>query len=123
MLQIVNKRVAEKDYVITQKRRKLVKKHDYNIGMFFVEFWPKPRVYYLGKLTKVFSNDVDDETEQCEIIFLKKVENSIDPSGIRWDWPMKEEKGIVDVRLCFAGACLPDVTDTSHFESTLTFKS
>lgn len=50
MLQIVNKRVAEKDYVITQKRRKLVKKHDYNIGTFFVEFWPKPRVYYLGKL-------------------------------------------------------------------------
>ena len=43
----------------------------------------KPGVYYWGKLTKVFSNDVDDETEQVEIIFLKKVENSIDPSGIK----------------------------------------
>ena len=98
--------MTKKDYVITQKR-KLV----------------KPGVYYWGKLTKVFSNDVDDETEQVEIIFLKKVENSIDPSGIKWDWPMKEEKGIVDARLYYAGPCLPDVTDTSHFKSTLSFES
>ena len=36
---------------------------------------------------------------------------------------MKEEKGIVDARLYYAGPCLPDVTDTSHFKSTLSFES
>jgi hypothetical protein len=53
-------------------------------------------------LLKVFAEDVEEDANQAEFQFLKKVENSSDPSLLKWDWPIREDKGIVDAKLCFA---------------------
>ena len=94
---------------------------DHNVGKYFAVFWPKPKAYYWGKLLKVFSADVDEDANEVEILFLKKVESSSDPSRVKWDWPAIEDKGIVDAKLCFAGPCLPNVTDSSRAKSFMTF--
>ena len=50
-----------------------------HIGKFYAVFWPKPKAYYWCKLM-VFSHDVEDDANEVEINFLKKVVNSSDPS-------------------------------------------
>jgi hypothetical protein len=75
---------------------------DRNVGKFFAIYWTKPKTYYWGKLLKVFAEDVEEDANQAEFQFLKKVENSSDPSLLKWDWPIREDKGIVDAKLCFA---------------------
>ena len=96
---------------------------DQNIGKFFAIYWSKPRVYHWEKLTKVFSSNGDNEKDKVQIMYLKKVGNSTDPSHIKWDLPIKEDKGIVDTRLCSAGQCLLDVKHASCTKSALTFES
>ena len=99
----------------------LLELDDHNIGKCFAIYWPKPKAYYWGKLLHVFSNDDDTPAEEVEIQFLKKVETSTDPSRIKWDWPGKEDKGIVDAKLCFLGPCVPNISDTSRAKSFMQF--
>ena len=84
-------------------------------------YWPKPKAYCWGKLLKVFSADVDRDATEVEIQFLKKVQNSTHPSKVKWDWPATEDKGIVEAKLCFAGPCTPNITDSSRTKSAITF--
>ena len=74
-----------------------------NIRNFYAVYWPKPKAYYWAKLMKVFSFDVEDDANEVEVTFLKKLMSSSDPSIIKWDWPPVEDKGLVDVKLLFAG--------------------
>lgn len=108
---------------LKEKKTILEELDDHNIGKFFAVFWPKPRTYYWGKLLKVFAEDVEADADQVEIQFLKKVENSSDPSQLKWDWPIKEDVGIVDAKLCFAGPCMPNIADSSRKKAFLTFAS
>ena len=94
-----------------------------HIGKFYAVFWPKPKAYYWGKLMKVFSHDVEDDANEVEINFLKKVVNSSDPSLIKWDWPSVEDKGVVDAKLLFAGPMIPEVSDASRTKSYIQFKA
>lgn len=71
---------------------------------------------------KVFAEDVEANADQVEMQFLKKVENSSDPSHLKWDWPTKEDIGIVDAKLCFAGPCIPNLTDASRKKAHMTFE-
>ena len=68
--------------------------------MFFAVFWSKPQSYYWAKLLKVFANDSEEEANEVEMQFLKGVENTSDPTQIRWDWPTKDDIGIVIAKLC-----------------------
>ena len=68
----------------------------------------------------VFSND-EEATAEVDILFLKKVETSTDPSRIKWDWSAKEDKGIVDAKLCFLGPCVPNISDSSRAKSFMQF--
>ena len=70
---------------------------------------------------EVFSVDVDSDATEVEIQFLKKVQNSTDPSQVEWDWLATKDKGIVDTKLCFAGPCTPYITDSSRTKSAVTF--
>ena len=72
-------------------------------------------------MLKVFSADVDSGATEVEIQFFKKVQNSTNPSQVKWDWPATEDKGIVDAKLCFAGPCTPNITDSSCTKSAITF--
>ena len=94
-----------------------------HIGKFYTAFWPKPEAYYWRKLMKVFSHDVEDDANEVEINFLKKVVNSSDPSLIKWDWPSVEDKGVVDAKLLFAGPMIPEVSDASRTKSYIQFKA
>ena len=94
---------------------------DHNIGKFFAVFWTKPKTYYWGKLLKVFAEDNDADADQVEIQFLKKVESSSDPSQVKWDWPTKDDVGLVDAKLCFSGPCIPNITDGYRKKSHMTF--
>ena len=47
-----------------------------HIGKYYAVFWPKPKAYYWGRLIKVFSLDIEDDANEVEIDFLKKVVNS-----------------------------------------------
>ena len=47
-----------------------------HIGKSYAVFWPKPKAYYWGRLIKVFSLDIEDDANEVEIDFLKKVVNS-----------------------------------------------
>ena len=47
-----------------------------HIGKSYAVFWPKPKAYYWGRLIKVFSHDIEDDANEVEIDFLKKVVNS-----------------------------------------------
>ena len=60
---------------------------DFNVGKYFAVYWLNPKAYYWGKLLKVFSIDVDSDANEVETQFLKKVQNSTDPSQVNWDWP------------------------------------
>ena len=94
-----------------------------HIGKFYAAFWPKPKAYYCGKLMKVFSHDIEDNANEVEINFLKKVVNSSDPSLIKWDWPpVEEDKGVVDAKLLFAKPMIPEVSDASCENSYIQFK-
>ena len=94
---------------------------DFNVGKYFTVHWPKPKAYYWGKLLKVFFADINSDATGVEIQFLKKVQSYIDPSQVKWYWPATEDKGIVDVTLCFAGPCIPTITDSSRKKSAITF--
>ena len=94
---------------------------DVNIGKFFAVYWPKPRSYYWAKLLKVFANDSEEEADEVEMQFLKRVENTSDPTQMKWDWPSSDDIGIVDAKLCFAGPEVPDVSDSSRLKSRIRF--
>ena len=64
---------------------------DFNVGKYFAVYWPKPKAYYRGKFLKVFSADVGSDATEVEIQFLKKVQNSSDPSQVKWDWLATED--------------------------------
>lgn len=95
---------------------------DHNIGKYFAVFWPKPKAYYWGQLQKVFSEDVESDASEVEMKFLKKIENSTDPKRVKWDWPITEDVGIVSAKLCFAGPCTPEITDSSRSKSAMEFQ-
>ena len=92
---------------------------DFDVGKYFAVYWLKPKAYYWGKILTVFSADVDSDATEVEIQFLKKVQSSIDPSQVKWDWWATEDKGIVDAKLCFAGPSAPDITASSRTKSTI----
>ena len=95
---------------------------DFHVGKYFAVYWPKPEAYYWGKLFKVFSADVDSDVTEVEIQFLKKVQNSADPSQVKWDWPATEDKGIGNAEICFAGPYTPNITDSSRTKFPITFE-
>ena len=84
-------------------------------------YWPNPKAYYWRKLLKIFSADADSDATEVEIQFLKKVQNSTNPSHVKWCWPTTEDKGTVDTKLCFAGPCTPNITDSNHTKSAIIF--
>ena len=49
------------------------------------------------------------------------MQNSTDPSQVKWDWLATEDKGIVDAKLCFAGQFTPNIIDFSCTKSAITF--
>ena len=73
---------------------------------------PTQNTYYWAKLLKVFANDIEEEANKAEMQFLKRVENTSDPTQIKWDWPTKDDIGIVDAKLCFAGPEVLNVSDS-----------
>ena len=76
----------------------------------------------LGEIAScILSNDDDAPAEEVEIQFLKKVEPLTDSSWIKWDWPAKEDKGIVDAQLSFLGPCVPNISDSSRAKSFMQF--
>ena len=57
---------------------------------------------------------MEDNANEVEINFLKKVVNSSDLSLIKWDWPAVEDKVVVDAKLLFARPMIPEVSNASH---------
>ena len=95
---------------------------DFNVGKYFAMCWPRPKAYCWGKLLKVFSIDIDSDATEVQIQFFKKVQNSTEPSQVKWDWPATEDKGIVDAKLCFVGPCTTNTTNSSHTKSAIAFE-
>ena len=52
---------------------------------------------------KVFSHDIEDDTNEVEINFLKNVVNSSDTSLIKCDWPPVEDKGVAEPNYSLPG--------------------
>ena len=71
---------------------------------------------------KVFSHDIEEDANEVEINFLKKVVNSSDRLLIKWDWPPVEDNGLVDAKLLFAGPMIPEDSDASRKKSYIQFK-
>ena len=67
----------------------------------------KPRSYYWGKLQKVFADDVEDDVTSAEFTFMQRKRLTVDPTQIRYGWPMSEDIDIVDVERCFYGPVMP----------------
>lgn len=93
---------------------------DQNIGKYFVIYWSKPKAYYWGELLHLFSKDDDDPADEVEIQFLS-FETSADPSQIKWNWPAKVDKEIVDAKFCYLEPSVPNISDSSHSKSFIQF--
>ena len=95
---------------------------DHNVGKFFAVFWPKPCTYYWAQLQKIFSNDPDEDTDEVEVKFLRRKESSTSADRVLWDWPSKDDVGIVSSALCFAGPAKPDYTSAARGKSFIKFE-
>ena len=40
----------------------------------------------------------------------------------QWEWPLVEDKGVLDAKLLFAGAMIPEVSDASNTKSYIQLK-
>ena len=65
---------------------------------------------------------MEDNANEVEINFLKKVVNSSDLSLIKWDWSAVKDKGVVDAKLLIARPMIPEVSDASHKKLYIQFK-
>ena len=83
-------------------------------------YWSKPKAYYWGELLHLFSKDDDDPADEVEIQFLS-FETSSDPSQIKWNWPAKVDKEIVDAKFCYLEPSVPNISDSSHSKSFIQF--
>ena len=86
---------------------------DPNKDKFFAFLYKSPKTYYWAQLKHVFCHDSDADADEVEVIFLKRVNNTSDPSTLLWDWQSIKEMERVDAQRCFYGPCVPEVTKIS----------
>ena len=68
-------------------------------------------------MQKIFSNDPDKDTDEFKVKFLRRKESSTSADRILWDWPSKDDVGIVSSDLCFAGPAKPDYMSAARGKS------
>ena len=72
-----------------------------------------PKTYYWGQLVHVFCDDSDADADKVEVQFLKRVNNTSDPSLLLWDWPSVKEGDIINAKKCFFGPTMPEIKKLS----------
>lgn len=86
---------------------------DHNKNKFFAFMYKNPKTYYWGQLVHVFCDDADDDATDVQVKFLKRLNNTSDPTNLVWDWPAIQDGGIIGAKRCFFGPATPEIKKLS----------
>lgn len=114
------KRTVERAIKKVELARYGVEPCDIEEGQFYAFKWDRPSTYYWGRVEKILYDDDKDPTE-VEVMFMKRCVPSSDPARLRWDWPVKDDKGILSVSTILCGPDKPEVEGKSRGKSAFYF--
>lgn len=116
------KKTVTKAIKTKELARNRVKPCDVKVGSFYAFQWDRPSTYYWGRVEILFCDDENDDPDEVEVTFLKRCTPSSNPESLRWDWPVKDDKGVVSVFTILCGPAQPQLENKTRGKQAFYFR-